>query len=488
MFGALGSLLCGFSSVAWLGRGRRRPPRRHWLCTSAASNTRCGLASVRGPLRRAPSAPWIEHTRPAPASDCKIAVVPGAQPAHRGGAAVSAGRRPGPKRDRRVHGASPRAFARVNRNHDIVLVDQRGTGKSALLSCDYPEDWQSLADALPALRKATVECLRKYGDRGTLLHHQRGGRRPRRSARVALGYAAIDLYGVLLRHARRRALHAALSRASVHAAILDGVTYPEQAIGAATPQDGERALDLIVARCAGSADCAAAYPQLRQDLDALRRRFGAETARVDPRRSEQRPAAQDRIQSRHAECGLRFLSYSSAQASLLPTLIHRAGARRAGAARGAGHHDHAADQRSARERHAVHRDLQRGRAVFRRGRHRPRRHGPNLPGDGSAGCAAGDLQAVAARAGGRRSAQSFAQRHSHAVAVGRSGPGHSARGCRARSPRTHAPSASDIERRGARPGGHRLRAAADGASFWTRRPRKSSMPPASTASAGRRSS
>ena len=30
------------------------------------------------------------------------------------------------------------AFAQVNRNHDIVLVDQRGTGNSAPLSCDYP--------------------------------------------------------------------------------------------------------------------------------------------------------------------------------------------------------------------------------------------------------------------------------------------------------------------------------------------------------------
>src|SRR5260370_39503458 len=27
------------------------------------------------------------------------------------------------------------AFARVNRNHDIVLVDQRGTGRSAALKC-----------------------------------------------------------------------------------------------------------------------------------------------------------------------------------------------------------------------------------------------------------------------------------------------------------------------------------------------------------------
>src|ERR1700733_5408395 len=33
------------------------------------------------------------------------------------------------------------AFARINRNHAIVLLDQRGTGKSSLLSCEFPEDW-----------------------------------------------------------------------------------------------------------------------------------------------------------------------------------------------------------------------------------------------------------------------------------------------------------------------------------------------------------
>jgi len=57
------------------------------------------------------------------------------------------------------------AFARVNRNHDIVLVDQRGTGNSAPLTCDYPDDWQATDDLMPALRQATLVCLRKYGGR-----------------------------------------------------------------------------------------------------------------------------------------------------------------------------------------------------------------------------------------------------------------------------------------------------------------------------------
>src|SRR5271154_3498011 len=57
------------------------------------------------------------------------------------------------------------AFARINRNHAIVLLDQRGTGQSSPLSCDYPEDWRQPADPMPALRQATIECLEKLGQR-----------------------------------------------------------------------------------------------------------------------------------------------------------------------------------------------------------------------------------------------------------------------------------------------------------------------------------
>src|ERR1035438_389524 len=57
------------------------------------------------------------------------------------------------------------AFARVNRNHDIVLVDQRGTGASSPLFCNYPDDWRDTSDAIPALRQATRACLSEFGDR-----------------------------------------------------------------------------------------------------------------------------------------------------------------------------------------------------------------------------------------------------------------------------------------------------------------------------------
>ncbi|HEY6579346.1 MAG TPA: alpha/beta fold hydrolase, partial [Rhizomicrobium sp.] len=86
------------------------------------------------------------------------------------------------------------AFARVNRNHDIVIVDQRGTGKSEPLICSYPEDWDDSEESMPELRRATLACLAKYGDR-VRFYTTSAAVEDLDRVRAALGYSAIDLYG-----------------------------------------------------------------------------------------------------------------------------------------------------------------------------------------------------------------------------------------------------------------------------------------------------
>src|SRR3984957_4966315 len=214
------------------------------------------------------------------------------------------------------------AFARVNRNHDIVLVDQRGTGKSAPLACDYPDDWQATSDLMPALRQATLACLKKYGDR-VRFYTSSAAVADLAAVREALKVPAIDLYGASY-GTRVAQLYMRRFPGSVHAVILDGVTYPEQAIGPQTPLDGQRALDLILKRCGDSRDCAAAYPELQQELDGLRRQFGPQKSMMsidDPYSGLPLPLEFNRNM---LSASLRFLSYSATQASLLPALIHRA--------------------------------------------------------------------------------------------------------------------------------------------------------------------
>ena len=191
------------------------------------------------------------------------------------------------------------AFARANRNHDIVLVDQRGTGRSEPLVCSYPDDWGDTADSMPELRRATAECLARYGDR-VRFYTTSVAVRDLDRVRLALGYSAIDLYGssygtrVAELYMRRHPLE-------THAVVLDGVTFPEQAIGPDTPLDGERALEL----------------------------FGREKLALviaDPTSGEPFPLEFNRSVF---SASLRFLSYSATEASLLPTLIHQAAIGRA---------------------------------------------------------------------------------------------------------------------------------------------------------------
>jgi len=213
------------------------------------------------------------------------------------------------------------AFARINRNHAIVLLDQRGTGKSSLLSCDYPEDWQQPADPAPVIRQATTECLAKLGSRARF-YTTSIAVQDLEAVRVALGFAQIDLYGgsygtrVAEHYMRHYPDH-------THAVILDGVVYPEQVLGPDIPRDADHALSLIVTRCQHSAECNAAYPDLSQDLSVLLRQFGSRQTPVTVNDPNSGTPTQVQFSHNFLAAALRLLSYSSASAALLPTLIHQ---------------------------------------------------------------------------------------------------------------------------------------------------------------------
>jgi pimeloyl-ACP methyl ester carboxylesterase len=216
------------------------------------------------------------------------------------------------------------AFSRVNRNHDIVLVDQRGTGRSAPLRCPYPDDWRGSPDEMLQLRQATLACLGRFGDR-VRFYTTGMAVADLDKVRSALGYGRIDLYGSSY-GTRVAELYMRRYPHSTQAVILDGVTYPEQAIGPDTPSDGERALDLILTRCEGAPDCASAYPALRQDLEGLRRRFGPGKEALTVNDPSSGQLLQVEFNRGMFNAALRFLSYNATEASLLPTLLHQGAA------------------------------------------------------------------------------------------------------------------------------------------------------------------
>lgn len=153
---------------------------------------------------------------------------------------------------------------RIHEKRDIVLVDQRGTGKSNPLRCLDPED-ESLEEeqVIPLLKKCPEKLdadLRYYTTDIAMQDLDR--------VRSALGYGAINLYGVS--YGTRAALvYLKMYPDHVRSVVLDAVVDPAFVIYQDVPEDGQRSLDLFFARCEADEACNAAFPSLRSEFAAV---------------------------------------------------------------------------------------------------------------------------------------------------------------------------------------------------------------------------
>lgn len=214
-------------------------------------------------------------------------------------------------------------FAPVANTRDIVLVDQRGTGGSNRLDCDFPDDVDAAAPDPQELRRLSRACLAQLAGRPEF-YTTSIAVRDLDAVRAALGYERIDLYGVsygtrVVQHYVRR------YRAHTGAIVLDGVLPPDATLGPDTPFDAQRALDLMFARCAAEAPCAAAFPDLARRFEALRAQLAAQPpvklSVPDPRTGA--PTAVE-FGVEQLAGAVRLLNYYSLTTSILPLLLHQA--------------------------------------------------------------------------------------------------------------------------------------------------------------------
>ncbi len=218
------------------------------------------------------------------------------------------------------------AFAGLNRERDLVMVDQRGTGDSNRLDCHFPERaWQ--ANELSPEEIATVarDCLRELPGRPGF-YTTSIAVRDLDLVRAALGYAQINLLGVsygtrVVQHYARRFPERA------RAVVLDAVVAPELVLGPEIALAAQRAVDQIFARCAADAECHARFPALPEQFAALAQRLREAPIALqlpDPVTGETRTVEAG---YGHLVMATRLLAYSTDSASLLPYFIHEANTR-----------------------------------------------------------------------------------------------------------------------------------------------------------------
>jgi pimeloyl-ACP methyl ester carboxylesterase len=159
-------------------------------------------------------------------------------------------------------------FRRFQRDRDIVLIDQRGTGDSNPLDCE-PEDRDdedfSKVDDYPVERLRT--CLEKL-KANVRLYTTAIAMDDIDEVRRYLGYGPINLWGGSY-GTRAALIYLKQHEDSVRSVVLDGVAPPDMRLPLFMARDGQRALDLMIEDCSKDSACGAQFPHLRESVATL---------------------------------------------------------------------------------------------------------------------------------------------------------------------------------------------------------------------------
>lgn len=216
------------------------------------------------------------------------------------------------------------AFKKVLRARDIVLVDQRGTGRSAALRCALPED-VNLYDELTDEQQDEWLCACVGSLKADLARYTTAAAvRDFDAVRARLGYTRVNLYGIS--YGTRVAL-SYLRRFpdQVRTVILDGVVPQDEVLGPTILSEGpKRTKEAMVQRCAADPSCSKHFPRLGRSFEVVEGKILAGL----PAMEISHPRTGDSIEARLTwetwSLLLRISGYSSEMQALLPLLVHRA--------------------------------------------------------------------------------------------------------------------------------------------------------------------
>ncbi|HEX7999484.1 MAG TPA: alpha/beta hydrolase [Pyrinomonadaceae bacterium] len=217
-------------------------------------------------------------------------------------------------------------MTRLRRERDVVLVDQRGTGKSNPLNCKLHGELTDMRGFFvdyfseESLKNCRTE-LEKVAD--LTLYSTEIAMDDLDEVRAALGYGRINLYG------GSYGTTAALSYLRQHpkqvrAVALFGVAPPDYKIPLPFAKGVQHAMNRLIEDCAADNACRAAFPNLRAEFEALLARLDKGAVNVTATNVVTKQQ-QELTLSRAAFVDIiRLMLYFPPTLSVLPSLIHQA--------------------------------------------------------------------------------------------------------------------------------------------------------------------
>lgn len=213
-------------------------------------------------------------------------------------------------------------FREVRKTHDLILVDQRGTGQSHPLQCEEAVD-QNVYTITPEdfSVQDIKDCLVSFsGDLSQ--YNSENAIRDFDAVRAALGHKQINIYGGSY-GTRAGLVYMRLFPESLRSVVLDSVGPIEVPIGL-FGQSSARSFNLLLENCQKELSCQQAYPELEQEFQTLLARLQQAPAEVSIAHPRLGTQTQFVISAAKLLGTIRMQLYSVATRSLVPLVIHQA--------------------------------------------------------------------------------------------------------------------------------------------------------------------
>lgn len=217
------------------------------------------------------------------------------------------------------------ALRDINRNRDLIFLDQRGTGGSNALTCDLEETTETWLEPDP---QAAIDALLRCRDQWSAdvrFYTTTDAARDLDQLRAHLGFEQINLIGGSY-GTRLGQVYLKYYGEHVRTALLDGLIPMRLALGSEHGPALDRTLLALINACQSDAACQQAFPNLSDAFDDLKREYDSWTdgpliQLTHPRLGE---AFELRFTRSVLATALRFLAYDPSSQMLLPYLIHEA--------------------------------------------------------------------------------------------------------------------------------------------------------------------
>ena len=220
-----------------------------------------------------------------------------------------------------------RALTEIRKTRDLILVDQRGTGKSNPLTCDEVDAVNVYELSQKDFSEDEItECLTQIiaadPQRDFSQYNSENAIRDFDAVRAALGYQQINIYGGS--YGTRAALvYMRMFPQSLRSVVLDSVGPIEVPIGT-FGQSSARSFALLLEHCQQDKACHEAFPQLATHFQQLSKRLIERSETIEIAHPRLGTKTNFLIDKDKLISNLRMQLYSVEMRSLVPLVIEQA--------------------------------------------------------------------------------------------------------------------------------------------------------------------